>query len=172
MLLLRTLIGSRLYGLHHEASDHDFYEVYGYDKFRTIHTVTPAVDTREVSLSTFMKEVGRGTPQALEALYSPIKEVNDIPFLCESLRPNIASAQAVYRSIILDYESRGTEKAYRNAWRLWLNVCDLMDYDGRFDPVLECSQVHFINQQVDVGLLPSQVPGWYRRGFGESNEQT
>ncbi len=71
--LFRTLHGSRLYGLHHAASDYDWFEVY--DRLPGCHQANQRIqrgnDTVKAGLSRFMQMAADCARQALEAMFAP-----------------------------------------------------------------------------------------------------
>ena len=87
-LLFRTIHGSRLYGLSHSGSDVDWFEVWGYTKFRSTQRISNNSDTTKVSLSRFLEGCSKGIPQYLEAAYSGKAEVDVISHLRAGIRPS------------------------------------------------------------------------------------
>lgn len=133
-VLLRTIHGSRLYGLDHENSDRDYYEVYS-GKGRAKQDIVGDTDTLRISLDSFMYQCRKGVPQALEALYSTMKEVNDIPFIVDTFNPMCIEVYKTYLRTITNFWANTDVKRKRHAIRLCLNLSDIMKY-GRFDPTL------------------------------------
>lgn len=146
--ILSTVHGSHLYGLAHEHSDFDTYEVVlGCDK-RFAWNHNAETDATHIHLSRFHESVEDGAPQALEALFSPVAEVApgwEAFFL--GLRPGIDNARATYRRTIMNFglsnggrTGRAAEridpvKMRRHALRLAINLNDLVRY-GVFNPRL------------------------------------
>lgn len=73
-VLLETICGSRLYGTHHKDSDYDYYRVIL--DGRTRQKIVGEEDFINVSFTDYLKLVEKGVPQAMEALYSPLKTVD------------------------------------------------------------------------------------------------
>lgn len=146
MILLETIHGSHLYGLSHENSDSDFYTVVE-GKGKTTHEVDRnGVDTTIVYLDSFLRYVSKGSPQALEALFSRVKSVDNISL--ESIRIYTYNAVYTYFRTIKNF-AHGNLKQQRHAIRLILNVSDLFHY-GFFDPTLS-------NPQVDIVRVPDRL---------------
>lgn len=133
-VLLSTLTGSRLYGLHHANSDWDHYAVV-LDDVKSKHKVVGEEDVALHSLRTFTSQVARGVPQALEALWSPVAYVDPVwrPYLA-SLRPNYYEAR--YRHLSDQAVNVAPEKLRQKHSRLSLNMMSLAAY-GWYNPVLE-----------------------------------
>lgn len=146
--ILSTLHGSHLYGLAHEDSDMDTYEVLiGCDK-RFAWNFNEDTDTTYIHLSRFQQSVEEGAPQALEALFSPVAEIAPgWEAFFRGLRPGIDNARATYRRTVLNFglnaggragsAAKRTDpvKLRRHALRLTWNLDDLVRC-GRFDPRL------------------------------------
>lgn len=146
--ILSTVHGSHLYGLAHEDSDYDTYEVMlGCDK-RFAWNRNEDTDTTHIHLSRFQQAVTEGAPQALEALYSPLAEVHPHwQAFFAGMRPGIDNARATYRRAILNFglhnggrtgaaaEPTDPFKLRRHALRLTYNLDELVR-TGRFNPRL------------------------------------
>ena len=129
MILFSTIHGSRLYGTATEHSDFDYYAV-GLN-VKTRQRIEGNQDTTIVELGDFINQVGKGVPQALEALYSPYKVWGGWagvaggnaggwrPYL-ERLRPGGSTAWHTYRRTIAAFEAAGKPwHAARLEYNLW-----------------------------------------------------
>jgi predicted nucleotidyltransferase len=138
-LLLRVLSGSRMYGLQHEESDYDYMEVYGWDKQKPKHTVTPTLDTLKVSFSDFLRHANNGSPKFVEAMFAAKPEFSTLEHLRKAWRPSLPACRHTYHSMTKSLWLEGVEtdnvKKRRHAVRLQLNLWDLEDF-GRFKPEL------------------------------------
>jgi predicted nucleotidyltransferase len=145
-ILYKTIAGSRLYGLAHEASDWDYYTVV--DRvvkkkaaYHT-HTIIDGVDSQVVDFGTWVNDCQRGVPQALEAMFSQKAEVDTIPEFRASFKAG--TEYYAYNSImkVMKFEHADSFKHRRHMIRLGLNLDDLRRY-GRFNPTLEPWMVRF-----------------------------
>jgi len=100
--LLSTIHGSHLYGLAHEGSDLDIYEVHL--GIRSRQTKNGDDDRLRISLEDFTANLEKGNPQAIEALCSPLAETDPrwSAFL-SGLRPNRTAALQTYRRTALNF---------------------------------------------------------------------
>lgn len=160
-LLLKTVVGSHLYGLNHAGSDYDLFEVYGWDKFRGKQKVGEIDHTRQ-SYDRFMTYCAKGVPQYLEAMWSRKAEVDEMPFNRFTYRPNLAETRDTYMRTIKNFWLAGWEeddfKRRRHAVRLWLNL-KAMERKGLFDPTLHAGQVLFVNRHANNERFGTQVLG-------------
>lgn len=122
-LLFRTLHGSHLYDLATTASDTDWYEVWSElpEGDRIQHFASDEDDSTRVSLPEFLRTVGLGVPQAIEALFAPDRmvQVDEIRFLRSALVPGTASLANFYSRSIRDHSCiNPTPKRRRHSARL------------------------------------------------------
>ena len=152
MLLFKTVHGSHLYGLAHELSDLDTFEVHGYDKMRSRHKVAGGLDVTRHSYERFMSLCSSGSPQNLEALYSYRAEVDNLPFNRFNFRPDLRLTRETYHRTVKNFWLRGWEesdfKLRRHALRLYLNY-RTFEVRGWFNPTLETNQILFVNMNAD-----------------------
>lgn len=137
-VVLTTVAGSHLYGLNHATSDYDTYEVVltGCTKQR----VVGRFDLTTVTLRDYLKQVEKGVPQALEALFSPVKRVEpEWAAYFASLRPDYYSTLTTYQRTIRNFLNAGGKK-WRHAVRLSFNLRDFRA-EGVFNPRLDAGQV-------------------------------
>jgi predicted nucleotidyltransferase len=150
-VLLRTIHGSHLYGLAHDGSDKDIYEVVETKrtkKKRNIkQTIVNGVDKTVVDLSTFMHMVDECVPQALEALWTPVAEVDKIHEFRTNYRVNRAKMKEVYIRTALNFAQRDDIKSRRHAIRLMLNLGAALEY-GKFNPQLSNMDKFIINSSM------------------------
>lgn len=148
-IILDTVHGSNLYGLARPDSDYDTYRVViGGDKGYARQRLREGDDRLGIHLSRFQEQVDTGVPQALEALFSPVADLDQdwVPFL-RGMRPSIISARMTYRRTIINFglgnggrtgaaaQRTDVVKLRRHALRLCLNLDELVR-TGRFDPRL------------------------------------
>lgn len=160
MLLLKTIHGSRLYGLHHEDSDWDWFEIYGYDKFRGKQTIQAGDDRTRTSYDRFMLYAEKAVPQYLEAMWSTKAEFDNMPFDRFSYRPNMTTVRDTYMRTIKAFWIEGWEtdsfKKRRHAIRMALNLRQMHEC-GRFNPTLTDEQIDYCNTRANdfyaLGIL-------------------
>ena len=148
-LLLKTINGSRLYGLSHAHSDYDYFEVYGWDKGRARQRIAGADDRTKAPYDRFMRYCEKGVPQYLEAMFSHKAEFDNMPFDRRLYyHPGMTNARDTYLRTIKSFWLSGVEnndfKKKRHAMRLALNLRDLHMH-GRFNPTLTPEQVEWVN---------------------------
>ena len=144
-LIFSTIHGSRLYGLHHENSDEDRFEVYA-TKDKILQGFEEGDDWVSVGLDHFLKVAREGSHQSLEALYSPFKvwAMPEYYAMIEGFRvPPAAGVREAYERTIERFCS-GDFKRRRHALRLALNLRDLQRY-ARFNPRLDAKQIEHIS---------------------------
>ncbi|ASR77804.1 nucleotidyl transferase [Streptomyces phage Peebs] len=138
-VLLRTIHGSHLYGLAHAGSDKDIYEVVATKqtkrKRNIKQTIVNGIDKTVVDLSTFMHMVDECVPQALEALWTPVPDVDEIHQFRTQYRVNRAKMKEVYIRTALNFAKHEDVKRKRHAIRLLLNLGEALEY-GKFNPRL------------------------------------
>jgi predicted nucleotidyltransferase len=147
MLIFRTPTGSRLYGTATPESDYDFMEVY-LDNRKTTHTITGKQDVTQCSLGSFLKYVAKGSPQNLEALYSPY---NTATFLKDHVHPDYYGTINTYSRTIKSFYHHPTRR--RDAYRLYLNLQEFI-IKGRFNPCIDLSELQRVEEE---GILDSWI---------------
>lgn len=137
--LFTTLHGSRLYNLHHDNSDYDWYTIYTSGRAR--QSISGDQDNMKLSLSAFTGMLERGTPQALEACFSRKAEPSLLDEWRFSYRASTAAAANTYRRTMMHFASSTTDpfKRRRHALRLAANLTELME-TGQFNPTLSNDQ--------------------------------
>lgn len=146
--ILYTEHGSRLYGLADEHSDYDTYRVVtGLEKRYAKQRVEGDQDATVIHLDRFIEQVGKGVPQAMEALHSRESYVDPgYRALLGNMRPSSYKVYDTYRRTALNFGlGRADFKHRRHALRLALNLRDYMRAE-RFNPRLNPSQVAFVNR--------------------------
>lgn len=159
-VVLTTVHGSNLYGLNHATSDFDTYEVVltGCTKQR----VVGRFDLATVTLRDYLKQVEKGVPQALEALFSPVKVVEpEWAAYFASLRPDYYSTVDTYQRTIRNFLEGGTVKRWRHAVRMSFNLRDFRA-EGVFNPRLDAGRKAVVQgverQNVAEGLVKLNYP--------------
>jgi len=146
--LLRTIHGSHLYGLSRAESDEDWFVVIPTDrgkrKRNANQTIINGIDTTVMDMSTFMASCEKGVPQCLEALFSPVPEVDNIAEFRHNWTVNLPGAVETYRRTVKSFALEGGLKRRRHALRLAYNLNHLMEH-GRFNPTLNQYVVNYIN---------------------------
>lgn len=146
-VLFKTIHGSRLYGLHHADSDYDYYTVV--DKVKTAkarystQTIVDSQDSLVIDFGTWVDLCTKGVPQALEAMFSPVPEVDDIA----DFRRGFRVGTQVYDTYLRTIKSFALAEGYkrkRHALRLALNMAEL-GRSGRFNPRLSDEDVKYIS---------------------------
>ena len=158
-VLFKTVHGSRLYGLAHENSDHDFYTVVS--KVKTAkakyakQSIIDGVDSTVVDFGTWLHQCEIGVPQALEAMFSEQALVDKIEPFRLGYRTGSQCWDRYLRTIksfALDEENNFKKK--RHALRLAWNFNVMRRY-GRFNPTLTEQDVVVINEYAK--LEPEEV---------------
>lgn len=138
-VLFKTIHGSRLYGLHHDASDHDYYTVVTKlpqqrARYARQH-IGPDGDSVTVDIGTWLMQCEKGVPQALEAMFSRQPIVDNIEALRAGYRVGTGVLDTYLRTI--DSFARANDaKRRRHAVRLAIN-CAQLRACGRMDPTLD-----------------------------------
>lgn len=156
-VLLKTIHGSRLYGLNHADSDDDYYVVTPTVRTKKTlnakHKIDGDLDIVTVDFASFVTMAENGVPQSLETMFS---KKTESPFFEEYRTSWFASDPRVIdryirtiKSFSLDDTSK-QEKYQRHAIRLSLNLEQLV-YTGRFDPTLNTSDVRMVKR---LGQMP------------------
>lgn len=136
-LLFRGLIGSRMYGLEHDASDYDYYEIWSEapsSRNKTLQTITGDDDVTRVSLNHFLFLAMNGSHQALDAMFTPYAEIDKI----SALRENFSAGFNVlvdFERIITELTNQNLPKKRLHAARIAYNMKELAE-TGRYNPVL------------------------------------
>ncbi len=151
-ILLRTPVGSRLYGLDSPDSDFDYYTVVKLPEGeftnkakyqRYLDKVVPGVDETISDLSTFMELAKAGHPQALEAMFSQMTLVDRIEgmraaFVAGSFKPYLGIMENIRDKFPDSYKHK------RHVLRLANNVKSIRAR-GRFNPTLTVLERELIN---------------------------
>lgn len=148
-VLFKTIHGSHLYGLAHADSDTDFYTVlepvkrkrYKYAK----QSIVDGVDSVTVDLGTWLRLCDKGVPQALEAMFSTVPEVDHLAELRNSYRVGIDSMRDTYYRAMDNFVKANDFKRKKHALRLYLNLKQAARY-GRFNPTLTDKQRWWVEQ--------------------------
>ena len=138
MILLKTIHGSRLYGLDHANSDEDWYSVVR-DAKRITHKIEGDQDVMVIDYASFMRQCEKGVPQALESMFSQKTVEDSIQSIRAGFVPNYTNAFNVYSRTIRAFARCGDLKHQRHALRLAYNLEDLY-HNGRFNPTLDKDQ--------------------------------
>lgn len=156
-LLFRTVHGSHLYGLAHAASDTDWYEVW--DELpggrKAMQTISCGDDVVRVALDEFLAQLGKGVPQAVEALYAPDSAVRDdnIRWLRSSLVLGTAATVNRYRSTAKSHLLiNPSAKRRRHAARLAHDLHDFLAL-GRIRPAAFSR-----TEYADIGMYQESMP--------------
>ena len=156
-LLLGTVHGSRLYGLSHANSDYDYFAVHGWDKFKGHQRIAGIDDRLNTSYDRFMRYADRGVPQYLEAMWSTLADVDEMPFNRFLYRPTVSLTRDTYMRTVKSFWMQGWEqdsfKKRRHALRLMLNL-RTMEECGRFNPTMTEQEVEWANAHANDQELP------------------
>lgn len=150
--LLFTEHGSHLYGLNHADSDKDSYRVYlDHSRHsRALQTMEGQDDIFQINLTAFIRQVAKGTPQSLEALYSPIAERDaEYESFLLGMRPGRLQMLSTYRRTMKNFlfggereedtddfhhEPEASFKRRRHGFRYMLNLSEALRNNGVFNP--------------------------------------
>lgn len=157
--LFETIHGSRLYNLHHENSDYDYFRVI--DEGKTRQTIQGLDDSLVMSYDRFMDRLNHGSPQSLEALFSHQATIDEFPYLRQGFQIGREETFNTYMRTIkaFAHSQKDTLKRQRHAFRLSMNLNDLYRY-GYFNPTLDTSQrnrVLSITEPIDPEELLKQI---------------
>lgn len=149
-LIFRTIHGSHLYGLAHENSDLDYYEVYeGKRPSLSQRILEPTgEDLVRGSLEAFVRRAFSGSHQSCEALFSRKKEW--APGMEERWGPFLTGIRVSGEEVVSKYERTirkfcyGDFKRRRHAVRLRFNLNHIQWY-GKFNPTMNKSQIEAAN---------------------------
>lgn len=152
-ILFKTVHGSRLYGLAHEDSDHDFYTVVS--KVKTARakyakqSIIGDTDSMVVDFGTWLHQCEIGVPQALEAMFSKMPLVDNI----EGLRLGYTVGTGVWERYLRTIKSfalneENSFKKKRHALRLAFNLNEMSRY-GRFNPTLVAETTDLLSIAAD-----------------------
>lgn len=136
-VLLRTIHGSRLYGLANPlTSDYDFYLVVSNGSKRATQKIQGKDDTVVMTLGEFARQVHKGVPQALEALFSPLADRAPLDAYRYEFYPSTTATVETYRRTMKSFALGGTVKSRRHALRLGYSLSQFLAY-GQFCPTLD-----------------------------------
>lgn len=155
-LMLRTLSGSRLYNTAKPGSDEDWFEVYLH-KQKTSQSIVGGDDRVKMSLSTFLTRAGSGSPQCLEALWSEMDYIDNMPWRW-NFHPNTGQVVSTYRRTVKSFWLSGDAKRMLHAHRLEWNLTEFLQ-TGRFNPTLTDSTVDLLRAMVEDEWKPSCLQG-------------
>ncbi len=99
-----------------------------------------------------MRYCEKGTPQALEAMFSHMPEADNFPFDRLGYGIHQANTRNTYMRTIKSFWATGVEtdnfKLKRHAMRLILNLRSMQE-TGRFNPTLNQDQIILVNEMVE-----------------------
>lgn len=145
MIILKTVTGSRLYGFSHAGSDFDYYQVtMGAGKSGQV--IKDGIDTVTITFPSFCQHVAKGVPQAMEALYSTVKDVHpSYAMLFSGMEPDQNELIRTYRRTIRHFVLMDTDKHRRHAMRLAINLAEWWEF-GSFNPTIDPTLVAEITE--------------------------
>lgn len=159
LVLLRTVQGSRLYGLARPESDHDTYTVIA-GKHRGRQRIAGPDDTLVIGVDQFLAQCAKGVPQALEAMFSPLAEPGPLNALRAGYRVAQPAFRETYRRTIRRFALDGLErddlKRRRHALRLLVNFEEGL-VRGRFNPTLSVEQVAWVRDTAMASDFETRV---------------
>lgn len=144
-LIFTTVHGSHLYGLAHENSDRDYYEVYEGKNPSLRQRTNGSTDVVRGTIDAFLTRAVSGSHQSVEALFSPYKAYTS-PEMLYKWDPLFEGLRITGHEVFEKYERTirkfcyGDFKRRRHAVRLSYNLTDLRNF-GRFNPTLTEAQV-------------------------------
>lgn len=155
-VIFSTIHGSRLYGLDHPGSDHDSYTVVTNDHDFGSQPTRQAVRgfgdkvSADITftLSEFMKRADKGSHQALEAMFSPVKKWGCTPHPYERyIESWVISGPDVFAAYERTIRKFAFEdfKRRRHGVRLSQNLTALRAL-GRFNPKMTVAQIQQANE--------------------------
>lgn len=162
MLLLESIHGSRLYGLHHENSDWDYWRVYANTpkaKARNIsQTISGDQDSVDMDFSTLVAYADRSSHQVLEMIFSQKKTHCLIDHWCDNFVVNLSTLRDLYYRTVVNFwmkawasEGRLRTKTFRHCVRMAINLEEAQRL-GRFNPTLSEATVEALRASSDIEL--------------------
>lgn len=155
-ILFKTIAGSRLYGLAHEGSDWDYYTVIDKPEIKkaryATHSIVDGLDSVVVDFGTWVGLCQKGSPMALEAMFSQKAEIDKI---AEFRNQFVAGTNYdAYLGVmkVMRYKYPESFKHKRHILRLAFNLQDLME-TGRFNPTLDPVDIELINSLAGMSML-------------------
>lgn len=149
-MLFKTLHGSHLYGLAHDGSDRDYYvvlETQSKKKARYAkQSIVDGIDTTTVDFGTWVNMCQSGVPQAIEAMFSPMAEVDQISEFRNAFRVGDGIRDKYYRTIDNFLQEESDFKRRRHGFRLALNLRTALRH-GRFNPTLTKKEAIWVTYQ-------------------------
>lgn len=139
-LIFSTVHGSHLYGLAHEDSDLDVYEVYEGKALKLRQSINDKDDSVRGTIEAFLIRATTGSHQSVEALFSQQKQWapgmhEKYGPMLEGLRITGGDVYAKYERTIKSFAHSEEVKKRVHAVRLSLNLTALRNH-GRFNPTL------------------------------------
>lgn len=147
-VLFKTVHGSRLYGLHHADSDHDYYTVL--DKVKTNRAryakqkISGEDDSMVVDFGTWLGMCVNGVPQALEAMFSTQSLEDHIAAFRAGFRVSTGASERYLRTIT-SFTMTQDPKRKRHGLRLALNMYDFQAM-GWFNPTMTPNEVDWATE--------------------------
>lgn len=153
--IFSTIHGSRLYGVDHAGSDHDTFTVvtndHDFGDKPTRQVVRgfgdQVTDDITFTFSEFMQRVNKGSHQALEAIFSPVKEwgtKDQYSAFVESYHATSPDVFYAYERTIRKF-AFGDFKRRRHGVRLAQNLKALREF-GRFNPRMTVARIQEANE--------------------------
>lgn len=137
-IIFTTIHGSHLYGTTTEISDKDYFVLTNNNHRSCKQNISNGIDTVIMSFKTFQDRINNGSPQALEALFSPVKIYNPT----FSYFKDYFDSHKISGGIVFDTYKRtiksfcfGDLKKRIHAVRLAQNLIDLCQF-GKFNPMV------------------------------------
>jgi hypothetical protein len=150
-VLFKTIHGSRLYGLSHADSDYDWYTVVDKRPYRhPVQTIVDGQDSHVFELSEWIDHCQRGTPQALEAMFSTKAEIDKLPDLRRDFKAG-GHSFFTFLKVIRSLQGWDDFKHKRHMIRLAYEAQDLARY-GRFDPTMTPLRIETANELAKLPL--------------------
>lgn len=181
-IIFSTIHGSYLYGLAHEHSDKDVFEVITSERRKAHHQVIEAgLDVVRVPWNVFLTRISEGSHQSVEALFSHAKVWGETgePYraMLQGYRVCGADVFAKYERTIRTF-ARADFKRRRHAVRLHQNLQELRK-SGRFEPRMSVEQrgdatrlaLQYHGEQL-LARLEGRAWGRYDRDLGPGEADT
>lgn len=152
-VVLKTIHGSRLYGLDNAFSDYDYYVVVSDSQRKDRQSITGDVDVNMVGFDSFLEKCFKGVPQALEAMFSRSATVDVFDSLRRSYKAGGSSVVDTYMRTIYSFskdERSGGLRYKKHAARLTLNFNSLLMHE-KFNPALSVEEKKIVNSLFMLG---------------------
>lgn len=155
-LMFATAHGSRLYGADELSTEIDTYQIWLRPPRRKERKVAAAQRIEVIGAAQFTKLVAEAQPRALEALFSPMSEIDstDHALFFSAINTTPEKALATYTEAIMGFARRASPVQRLHALRMCRNLSQLI-ITSRFDPRLTPEQ-----RELSRAIAHAEIRDW------------